>query len=150
MAAGQIEVNELRLVHEGCTKFYKVSLVVGPDHQQSVLIKRWGKLAAHGEYRIEKYMSRELGQTAYYETIKGKQKRGYSNDADHETSKINMANTTGARTWLRDETDPSTMAEVMSFLCGEAAPGAEVEIVFEEPAKAKAPDRTGDDNWASW
>lgn len=143
----EIEITELEMKHELGTKFYKVVLI-SRDSRQSVIIKRWGKVRTQGEHKVEKFASIRGADAEFQKITKAKKARGYS--YEHSDIKENKVSAKHAREWLTRETSEETSQYVMEYVAGMVNIDSEVEIVSEEPVIAKAPDRSNDENWASW
>lgn len=77
-----VAIRSVRLKHEDGTKDYHMWLIrptslPSSSFDPSIVLKRWGKVGAHGTTKVEKYDGRHSATLAVDKMIRQKEKKGY-------------------------------------------------------------------------
>lgn len=71
-----MKARKLTFQHKGGTKSYFLTLITNADGE-TILIKRWGKVGALGQCKVEQYSHENDGQKAYADAQRERARKGY-------------------------------------------------------------------------
>lgn len=147
------------LTHSGGTKAYFGTMILTACGA-SIVVKRWGKVGAWGQVKIERFDTQSAAQTAYMEIHKMKKSRGYTREdfkeatdvpnvsalAEHLGSLYTSApEVRDAISWMmREDGSADTDISISPRAPGRAAPAEPAALSIEEQIKIQP------DVWGTW
>lgn len=151
-----IKVYSALMSHSGGTKFYEVITLIDELSNQSVVVRRWGKMTAingGGETKIESYRNPREATVMANTTLSQKKKRGYSQVGStfglHGAERLNekflhdrlKAHYCGNSGWPND---------IMSALGVDMTNPAATQLSTQPGSERVEPDRSHMTDWGSW